>query len=1528
MENTPPELNTEKASLLYDAASSKFELGSKEDFIANLNNAEKRRSLYESVKPHFENVGETFYDFEDKLFEKKKEQEKPDESSNNPQPLQYTPDDRGLAGPLSKENVSLYKAELEKLTKKREEIAERLVQEELNSTSFKYGMQTPNYKLSEQASAEIAAIDTQISNYNKHIKRASALNWMYEMEKSFSAENEGKSYVETTPAKKIFLDYLKETSPAEYEKYSHFSMVPSVFDLGAGQVMEALGLVSSAEESSQKNDYEARAMGATMVSDYLNHKNNALSQEMKETFGEDYEKLDKYNQKTDEILDLKVKIESLDDEYPEQKEEFVKLNNIIGRLDDDATKALAKLKRAEGRLLPKKETGDYTDEHDEILKNLALDYNQKAILVNQKIEELEGNEYFEKYSSMSKDYNDRLINRRNYLEGLSPNASKMLDESATLTEISNNLLKDDKQLQMHPHFEKMQERKEHLQKRLDDYNNGGFFENGDEYVGSFVQPAFKVAKGLLESAFIAEQAFGDSEGYSWAEQLYDMSTTNTFVEDLYHPDIASVAMYSEVDGDLQIADGKTLSMKASNAVGNLATFMAGGTVGKVGVAASAYLMQIGDNYRDAIEAGMSRQHAAIMAEVITGASAGIEVIVSEADVFSSMNKSFRQRLFEQVAIRRAAGEVLDKAAIRSIGRSIYKDLAIQIPKNALGEGFEELTENVTVDMVKSISNHITRSTEGIEYYDPKDIGDVYAYAESFTTGMFTGTLVSAAGGARQAYSVGKMARKPETVHPRLAGTIVSIAENEDNLQRIMDGLGDNEAAKAEVMKLVDEYKKHSLSEIIENSDKKLSNEDKFVLSLYVSDIAELTEQRKKLEREGQPQEIVDKINDIIAAKQKALNEIVSKYETKGKGDAGTTQQENAQPQDKEVQQEPEESTPDGGREQEADPTDRGDTTVNEEVDNEADKQNEAEQEVEVEQEVESEAKTEAEPEAEDKPVEVKLKRGKKGEDGKTPYSFDSEDGTFTVSRADKGKGWKITGPDGNVIEKRFKNLKEAESHIQGLLDGKKEEGKVETAKPAESTKPTEPDKPAEPEGKTEPDKQEEADVEAETELTEDGEAEVPTRSDKFADAARLALESGKISVSDIVKKLKVSKEDAAALLQELEDAGVVDKAFIGDKEVKNSRVSKVKSEAELEQILSGNNAKDNTKEEKTKEQKQDEKVEKKRELDSKTVEKAKNKPLSDLKVEDIMIAYPDVYELARAYVKEGSLEADDMLDFMKQIVKKRRENEAPKSKKNAEKKAEEKKKKNEKKPKPTDFLQTVKEALDKLSGLLKDRSRLPELTVVGRRIFDTALSINDLAATLANDKALLAEYLEIAKQLNHWFERRRNPDKASMEAIKNRISEFMNNAPPAFILAKIDRSATNLRRALRNKKPGAVKATYAEMAKKLNGVLEQIKQSDSLEVAKKYAELQNIVLESIRGNHSVSQQTFDARFNEIVNGKPEGKAKKEENKSKSEKLDNETGKDTDAKKEESEEAKNQALQDLKDLNMDLFNDADDSLDIC
>ena len=159
------DLNKDNAGKLFDALSTKFNVGTKDEFMIKINDSSSRKKLYDATNGHFDNLGDTFYDFEDKLFEKKKEQVSEEEQQLakaqevGPQPMEFDTDDNGLAGYLSQKSIESYQQQVQELGKQREEIASQ------RSTFLGFSVSSKNVGVD----MSIDEIDNKISKLNQMI---------------------------------------------------------------------------------------------------------------------------------------------------------------------------------------------------------------------------------------------------------------------------------------------------------------------------------------------------------------------------------------------------------------------------------------------------------------------------------------------------------------------------------------------------------------------------------------------------------------------------------------------------------------------------------------------------------------------------------------------------------------------------------------------------------------------------------------------------------------------------------------------------------------------------------------------------------------------------------------------------------------------------------------------------------------------------------------------------------------------------------------------------------------------------------------------------------------------------------------------------------------------------------------------------------------------------------------------------------------------------------------------------------------
>jgi len=204
-----------------------------------------------------------------------------------------------------------------------------------------------------------------------------------------------------------------------------------------------------------------------------------------------------------------------------------------------------------------------------------------------------------------------------------------------------------------------------------------------------------IGSGVVSTAQapkVLADAFGSSDEYGWTDALYDIST-----------DINTKAA-----GRTQALDSKSSVMNVmdifAKGAGNVVQFAAGGGMtgalkagsklaANAGVAGTAYLMSVGDEYRQALEAGVDPQEAAIYANMISIATAMTEVAVPDFKYFTPADRK----------------SIIAAMANKGIGakeafKGFAKNIIIEAPKSGLKEAGEEVLTELTGSTVKEFIN--------------------------------------------------------------------------------------------------------------------------------------------------------------------------------------------------------------------------------------------------------------------------------------------------------------------------------------------------------------------------------------------------------------------------------------------------------------------------------------------------------------------------------------------------------------------------------------------------------------------------------------------------------------------------------------------------------------------------------------------------------------------------------------------------------------------------------------------------------
>lgn len=722
-------------------------------------------------------------------------------------------------------------------------------------------------------------------------------------------------------------DYYKDTNRPEYEKAIGINKQeePSLMDYASTVI--ALAFTNMGGSTPQKiaksrldrwiaNDYSLERKGADMFAAVYNKNSENILNQARQTLGENFEKVEQYENMYTDITNLDNQIERQKNENPEVFNRIQNDSQRIQAMDDQLAVASTNVKKLqnqieeERRINPASQVG--INEYNAAVEEYNGILEQRKQLSAQFNEALDSDVYGE-YSSLIRKRNELSENANELYEQISPamvrfaEAQEKLDSDYAAYESQNEAL------QQHPFFIANEARIEERKQRLKAYEEGGNISaaGARENVGALGSAWFKLTRGIVETPFIIEQSLGDMEGYSAFEQMYDIAQTQTFIDDMFLPELA--------EQDLSLSNALP---NFANVMGQMSTFAVGGSVtagtklARLGIAAPAFASQVGDNYRDGLERGMDRQTAAVTAEVLSGISAMTEMIVSDVDLVKGVNQKMKEAAFKQIMKQVGKGGIVGRQEIKKAILPVMGRTFLSVPKNALMEGAEELIETGTGDLAKLAINK-WQSTQGESrnrWYDSSEIGDFKNYKKAFLLGAMGGggpATLSATRNLSLSNLIGKASEKQiHRVHTMFADSLVDVAENQESLDAAIRIFGKDSIEAENLRNIVNEY--NDAMSLVEDADK-LSASDKLEVASDLSKIQSLKNNEKALRAKGVTDFVTDKRAETIQFLENRVFDILASNEQQGEQRAA--QSETTEAQSQEVQPESKAAEQDGRTEQ-------------------------------------------------------------------------------------------------------------------------------------------------------------------------------------------------------------------------------------------------------------------------------------------------------------------------------------------------------------------------------------------------------------------------------------------------------------------------------------------------------------------------------------------------------------------------------------------------------------------------------------
>ena len=720
-------------------------------------------------------------------------------------------------------------------------------------------------------------------------------------------------------------EYYKDTNRPEYEKAIGIENDEDDSLVGKASTFLSLAFTNFGHVSRRDieksrldrkiaNDYSLERKGADMfAAAYTRNSENILNQ-ARQTLGENFEKVEHYEGMYTDITNLDNQIERQKNENPEVFSRIQNDSQRIQAMDDQLAVASTNVKKIqnqieeERRINPASQVG--INEYNAAVEEYNGILEQRKQLSAQFNEALDSDVYGE-YSSLIRKRNELSENANELYEQISPAMVKFAEAQEKLDADYGEYESQNEALQQHPFFIANEARIEERKQRLKAYESGEGQAVGKETVGAFGSAWFKLTKGIVETPFVIEQSLGDMKGYSAFEQMYDIAQTQTFIDDMFLPELA--------EQDLALSNALP---NFANVMGQMSTFAVGGQaaagtkLARLGIAAPAFASQVGDNYRDGLERGMDRQTAAVTAEVLSGISAMTEMIVSDVDLVKGVNQKMKEAAFKQIMKQVGKGGIVGRQEIKKAILPVMGRTFLSVPKNALMEGAEELIETGTGDLAKLAINK-WQSTQGESrnrWYKADEIGDFNNYKKAFLLGAMGGggpATFSATRKLSLSNLIGKASEKQiHRVHDMFAESLVDVAENQESLDAAIRIFGKDSIEAENLRNIVNEY--NDAMSLVEGSDK-LSASDKIEVASDLSKIQSLKNNEKALKAKGVTDFATDKRAETIQFLENRVFDILASNEQQGEQRAA--QSETTEAQSQEVQPESKAAEQDGRAEQ-------------------------------------------------------------------------------------------------------------------------------------------------------------------------------------------------------------------------------------------------------------------------------------------------------------------------------------------------------------------------------------------------------------------------------------------------------------------------------------------------------------------------------------------------------------------------------------------------------------------------------------
>ena len=259
--------------------------------------------------------------------------------------------------------------------------------------------------------------------------------------------------------------------------------------------------------------------------------------------------------------------------------------------------------------------------------------------------------------------------------------------------------------------------------------NGNFAEKGGVLLYDFFTTIGSGTVKALEVPKVLGDLVGAGDEYGWTDTLYDLSydlnkrregamsspedaSTLYKLGEIFSRGAGNVVQFATGSGIAKATATKMASLAGAAALSKQALDLSG----KAGTVATSFLMSEGDNYREALKAGISTQDAAIYSTMISLVQGVAETVVPDSKYFDA---SARKSILDAIKNGKGVKEAVE-------------EYFVGIVKSGVKEAGEEVLSQTAEDTTKELINSLTQSAIYQDTFNLKN------YKEAALSGFIVG----------------------------------------------------------------------------------------------------------------------------------------------------------------------------------------------------------------------------------------------------------------------------------------------------------------------------------------------------------------------------------------------------------------------------------------------------------------------------------------------------------------------------------------------------------------------------------------------------------------------------------------------------------------------------------------------------------------------------------------------------------------------------------------------------------------------